>query len=228
MEFEHNHIHTHTRIDRHLLFEELICHMPYAVYAVSLCLGLLSFLTLLYFRSCEPASVHKVCNALFHNFHFMHIVFAGTGAIITFSKYSKDWIKGIIVGSICAIVFCVLSDILMPYIGGRLLGANMDLHICFFHELQNILPFLVTGIVNGVILASHHVSRQHTYSVVSHFVHIFVSCLASVFYLVGHGFLAWHKQIGMVFILLLLAVVVPCTLSDIVVPLFFAKGRPRS
>jgi hypothetical protein len=228
MEFEHNHIHADTRIDKKLIFEELACHMPYAVYAVSLCLGVLSFLTLLYFRTADPIDIHKVCNALFHNFHFMHIVFAGTGAIITFAKYSKNWFKGIIVGSVCAMFFCVLSDILMPYIGGRILGANMDLHICFFHELRNIVPFLVVGIANGMILASHHISRQHTYSVVSHFVHIFVSSLASVFYLVGHGFLAWHKQIGMVFILLLLAVVIPCTLSDIVVPLFFAKGKARS
>jgi hypothetical protein len=228
MDFEHNHIHEHTRIDKKLILEELACHMPYAVYAVSLCLGVLSFLTLLYFRTCDPIDIHKVCNALFHNFHFMHIVFAGTGAIITFAKYSKNWFKGIIVGSICAMFFCVLSDILMPYIGGRILGANMDLHICFFHELRNIVPFLVVGVANGMILASHHISRQQTYSVVSHFVHIFVSSLASVFYLVGHGFLAWHKQIGMVFILLLLAVVIPCTLSDIVVPLFFAKNKARS
>jgi len=228
MDFEHNHIHEHTRIDKKLILEELACHMPYAVYAVSLCLGVLSFLTLLYFRTCDPIDIHKVCNALFHNFHFMHIVFAGTGAIITFAKYSKNWFKGIIVGSICAMFFCVLSDILMPYIGGRILGADMDLHICFFHELKNIVPFLVVGIANGMILASHHISRQQTYSVVSHFVHIFVSSLASVFYLVGHGFLAWHKQIGMVFILLLLAVVIPCTLSDIVVPLFFAKNKAHS
>ncbi len=228
MEFEHNHVHTSSRLDGRLLFEELACHMPYAVYAVSLCLGFLSFLTLLYFRGCNPAEINKICNALFHNFHFMHIVFAGTGAIITFAKYSKNWFKGVIVGSICAMFFCVLSDILMPYIGGRLLGAPMDLHICFFHEIKNILPFLVVGIANGMILASHHTSKQYTYSVVSHFVHIFVSSLASVFYLVGHGFLAWHKQIGMVFVLLLLAVVIPCTLSDIVVPLFFAKGKARS
>ena len=228
MEFEHNHIHEHTSIDKKLIFEELACHMPYAVYAVSLCLGVLSFLTLLYFRTSNPVDTHKVCNALFHNFHFMHIVFAGTGAMITFAKYSKNWLKGIVVSSICAIFFCVLSDIFMPYVGGRILGANMDLHICFFHELQNIMPFLVVGIANGMVLASHHISKQHTYSVISHFVHIFVSSLASVFYLVGHGFLAWHKQIGMVFILLLLAVVIPCTLSDIVVPLFFAKGKARS
>jgi hypothetical protein len=228
MEFEHNHIHKNSSVDAHLVLEELICHMPYAVYAVSLCLGLLSFFSLLYFRNCDPIEVNKVCNALFHNFHFMHIVFAGTGAIITFAKYSKDWFKGILVGSACAMFFCVLSDILMPYVGGRILGANMDLHICFFHELTNIIPFLVVGIANGVILANHHVSKQNTYSLISHFVHIFVSCLASIFYLIGHGFLAWHKQIGMVFVLLLLAVVIPCTLSDIVVPLFFAKGKARS
>jgi hypothetical protein len=217
----------HTHSHKHTLYEELVCHLPYAVFAVSMCLGLLSFLTLLSFRGADAETVHKISNALFHNFHYMHIVFAGTGVMITFAKYSRKWVKGIIVGSVTAITFCVLSDILMPYVGGRLLGAPMDLHICFFKEFVNIVPFLVVGIGNGVILANHHISRQNTYSVISHFVHIFISSLASVFYLVGHGFLMWHKQIGMVFILLLFAVVVPCTLSDIVVPLFFAKDKDR-
>lgn len=220
---ETGHSHTH----RHTLYEELMCHFPYAVFAVSLCLGLLSFLTLLAFRGAEPGTVTKISNALFHNFHYMHIVFAGTGVMITFARYSRKWLKGIIVGSCTAITFCVLSDIIMPYVGGRLLGAPMDLHVCFLKEFLNIVPFLVVGIGNGVILANHHVSRQFAYSVFSHFTHIFISSLASVFYLIGHGFLMWHKQIGMVFILLLVAVVVPCTLSDIVVPLFFAKDRLR-
>jgi hypothetical protein len=221
METDHSHTHRHT------LYEELMCHFPYAVFAVSLCLGLLSFLTLLSFREADPKTVHKISNALFHNFHYMHIAFAGTGVMITFAKYSRNWLKGIIVGACTSSTFCILSDILMPYVGGRLLGADMDLHVCFLHEFLNIAPFLVVGIANGVILANHHISRQSAYSVFSHFVHIFISSLASVFYLVGHGFLMWHKQIGMVFILLLVAVVVPCTLSDIVVPLFFAKDRAK-
>ena len=215
------HVHGHT------LYDELICHLPYAIYAVSLSLGLLSFLTLLYFRGLDPHIVHKISNALFHNFHFMHIVFAGMGTMITWGKYSKNWLRGIVFGSITSTFFCVLSDILMPYVGGRFLGAPMDLHICFFKEFRNITPFLIVGITSGTLMASHHIGRQTMYSVVSHFVHIFISSLASMFYLVGHGFLDWHNKIGMIFSLLLCAVVMPCTLSDIVVPLLVAKDRQK-
>lgn len=221
----HEHISSHTH--RHSLYDELVCHLPYAIYAVSLSLALLSFLTLLYFRGIDPHTIHKISNALFHNFHFMHIVFAGMGVMITYGKYSQNWPKGILLGSIIATFFCVLSDILMPYVGGRFLGAPMDLHICFLKEFRNITPFLIVGISSGTVMSQHHLGRQTSYSVISHFVHIFISSLASMFYLVGHGFLDWHKQIGMIFTLLLLAVVIPCTLSDIVVPLLVAKDRQK-
>ncbi len=219
METGHSHKHT--------LYDELVCHLPYAVFAVTLSLALLSFLTLLYFRDMGEEVMYKVSNALFHNFHYMHIVFAGMGVMITFTRFSRNWFKGIIVGVLTATTFCALSDILMPYVGGRLLGAQMDLHICFVSEFRNIVPFLVVGITSGLVMARHHVSKQNMYSIISHFVHILISSLASMFYLVGHGFIAWHKQIGMVFILLLLAVVVPCTLSDIVVPLLVAKDGQK-
>jgi len=51
--------------------------------------------------------------------------------------------------------------------------------------------------------------------------------LASAFYMVSSGFGDWIDQIGLVFILLIFAVVIPCTLSDVVVPILFAKPRYR-
>ena len=63
------------------------------------------------------------------------------------------------------------------------------------------------------------------YAITSHVAHIFVSSLASTFYLVAHGFSNWYDNIGFVFLSMIVAVVIPCTLSDVVVPMTFAKAE---
>ena len=72
-------------------------------------------------------------------------------------------------------------------------------------------------------MSKHHNSKQWLYSISSHAVHILISSLASVFYLVSHGFTNWYAHIGNVFLFLIIAVVVPCTLSDVVTPMAFAR-----
>jgi hypothetical protein len=104
----------------------------------------------------------------------------------------------------------------------------MHFHICFYSELSNVLPFLFVGIITGFVLSANHSSKQGGYSLTSHTVHIFVSALASAFYLVGHGFTNWYAHIGMVFLSLIIAVVVPCTLSDVVVPIMFARADKKN
>jgi len=49
--------------------------------------------------------------------------------------------------------------------------------------------------------------------------------MASILYMVSFGFAKWYSQMGLVFILMILAVLIPCTLSDIVVPMMFAKNK---
>ena len=93
----------------------------------------------------------------------------------------------------------MLSDVLFPYAAGRVLGVEMELHICFHREMQNVLPFLAVGILNGLILRAHHSSMLRIFSFGSHFIHILISSLASLFYLVGHGFNNWYPQMGMCF-----------------------------
>jgi hypothetical protein len=45
-------------------------------------------------------------------------------------------------------------------------------------------------------------------------------------YTISHGMHNWHEYMGILFILLIIAVVIPCTLSDVVVPAYFAgMGR---
>jgi len=214
----HDHYHDHG----HSLRSELFHHLPYAIFSVAFSLIILSFVTLA-LRNNPVDMAQKGAKMLFHSFHFMHIVFAATGTLITFRRFCKALIPSWAVGIFIPVVFCTLSDSILPYLGGRALGVNMSFHLCFFNELTNILPFLFIGLVNGFIMSRHNQENQRMYSIFSHFVHIFVSSLAATFYLVAHGFMDWHKDIGFVFIFIIIAVVIPCTLSDVVVPMTYAR-----
>ena len=206
--------------------EEFIHHLPYSILSVAFSLSLV---TILYglggLYGLQTAVPFKVYYLLFHNFHFLHIIFAVTGSLVMFFRYSRKWWFGIIVSVISSSFFCILSDIALPYVGGRLLGASMKGHICFFDDATNISIFLIIGIVNG--LAKQYCSCDQKGGrddiVFIHVLHVVVSSLASTFYLVAHGFELENSQLGYVFLLLMVAVMLPCTLSDICVPMLFAK-----
>jgi hypothetical protein len=203
--------------------------MPYAIFSVAFALTVLSFVSYASFgTTLDPQVVRKGASMLFHSFHFMHIIFAATGVLITYFRFSKNLLRGLFIGISTATVFCTLSDSVLPYLGGKMLGVNMKFHLCFISELQNVIPFLAVGLINGIILSRHHSVRQSFYSVSSHFVHIFISSLASSFYLVANGFSDWYKYMGFVFVFLIIAVVVPCTLADVVVPMSFAKADKKN
>ncbi|MDP3889201.1 MAG: hypothetical protein Q8Q25_01505 [bacterium] len=210
---EHHH-HEHT------ITGELICHLPYAIFSVALGLGLLSLISI---ANMGQDQITKSSNILFHSFHFIHIVFAATGTLLTFLRFSRNTVKALIVGIFSPAIFCTLSDVVLPYLGGRVLGVNMHFHLCFYNELHNVVPFLFVGIFNGFVMSKHYQHRQGLYSLFSHAMHILVSSLASLFYLVSQGFTYWYTSIGVVFLFLVVAVVVPCSLSDVVVPMIFAK-----
>ena len=226
MDHKHNHDDLHNHDDT--LKSELVHHLPYAIFSVAFALSILSFVAFIARGFDEPAITNKGFKMLFHSFHFMHLVFAATGTVVMFRRFSHKVFSAFVIGALSPIVFCTLSDSVLPYLGGRALGVNMHFHMCFSTELLNVIPFLVVGIINGWILIGHHSSKQGFYSVFSHAIHILISSLAAAFYLVSHGFTDWHKQIGAVFVFLIIAVVIPCTLSDVVVPMSFARARRKN
>lgn len=219
---ENHHEHGHSVID------EIICHFPYAVFSVAFSLIILSFASWISLGEPQAVLVQSGAHMLFHVFHFMHVVFASTGSTLTFFRYSQNVFKGLVVCAISTMIFCTLSDSILPYIGGTILGIHMKWHLCFVSELHNVLPFLFVGLLNGYILSRHHSAAQSTYSISSHFIHIFISSLASSFYLIANGLIEWYHSMGMVFIFLIVAVVVPCTLSDVIIPMSFAGMGEKS
>lgn len=207
----------------HSLYDEIITHFPYAILSIAIGMILLSFLSFFSYIPGNELILRSSGHMMFHCFHFVHIIFAATGSLITFFRFSKNIYWGIFISAISSIFFCVLSDILMPYVAGELLGVHMHFHVCFISELRNVVPFLVIGLVNGFFMSRHCTSKQTIYSLGSHFAHILISSLASLFYIVSNGLDHWYVVMGPLFVLLILAVLVPCTLSDLVVPLWCAR-----
>lgn len=220
-----------------LVWSELLHHLPYAIFSLALGMVILSILDVLGVGSAaqhvhEHGHHHHEASGgahlLFHSFHFLHIIFAITGSLVTFSRFSNNLFKGIVVALISSLFFCTLSDVILPYLAGTLLGVHMHFHICLISELHNVIPFYAIGLLNGIVMSKHHSSLKSLYSVGSHFVHILISSLASLFYLISEGFNNWYPQMGLLFLFMIVAVVVPCTLADVIVPIFFAKPRKNN
>ena len=222
-----------------IFMHELAHHLPYGTLSVACALMLISLIDVFFASGIVEATLsthsHTIESAstccgsssrmdiLFHSFHFVHTLFAVSGSMITFYRYSKNVLAGAIIGMISSSIFCTLSDILLPYAAGALLGVSMDLHICFFSELENILPFLLVGVLNGLVMNYVKDFKTEKNSLQLHFFHTFISAMASVFYAVGHGLPNFHAHFGIFFLLMLVAVVLPCTLADVVVPIVFAR-----
>jgi len=222
---------------RDIFAHELMHHLPYGTLSVACALMLLSMISVFSLPFLSTLSHQYACcdsiehvsglesgmNILFHSFHFIHILFAASGTMVTFYRYSKNIMAGIFIGIVSSVIFCTMSDILLPYAAGKLLGVDMELHICFYSELINIIPFLIVGVINGVIIPRGKEEHADHHSVSLHFFHTFISAMAAIFYVVGHGLEHYHEYFGIFFILMLIAVVIPCTLSDVVMPILWAR-----
>lgn len=225
---------THDHHEGNLL-GELLHHLPYAVFSLALGLVILSLLDVFglgheHHHGHSHGHDHAMEGAhlLFHSFHFLHIIFAMTGCLVTFSRFSNNVAKGIVVAIISSLFFCTLSDVILPYLAGLFLGVHMHFHICLISELHNVIPFYIIGLINGLAMSRHDSTIKSVYSVGSHFGHILISSLASLFYLISEGLSNWYPQMGLLFLFLIVAVVVPCTLADVIVPIFFAKPRKNN
>ena len=67
-------------------------------------------------------------------------------------------------------------------------------------------------------------ASTHKSTIFSHSAHVLTSSVASIMYLVSFGLADWVSAVGMVFVYMVFAVMVPCCTSDIVFPLLLASG----
>jgi hypothetical protein len=142
-----------------------------------------------------------------------------------FWQHEQRFLKALVIGFVGSVGICGVSDIFIPYLAGTLLGAHMQLHICIVQHPQLILPFVLSGILTG-FLAPGTLEKQEGV-IFSHSLHVLVSSMASILYLISFGVTDWIQRIGAVFVFMVLAVVVPCCTSDIIFPLLFVKEKEK-
>lgn len=119
------------------------------------------------------------------------------------------------VGYTGSIGIATLSDVFMPYLGGVLFGAEMEFHVGFIEKwwLVNPMAFL------GIAIAYWRPTTR-----LPHAGHVLLSTWASLLYLTAFGVVAdWVPLLGFVFLILFVAVLLPCCLSDIIYPLLFVR-----
>ncbi len=208
---------------------ELTHHLPYTVVS-----SFIAMVGVWYFGITQmaqhPGGWIPETEWSFHVLHPMHVCISAITTTAVLWHFDRKFVKTLLVG-LSSVIPCALSDYIVPFVGGRLLGQPMKLHICLIEHPMLIIPFLVLGVVGG-FLFGEHVSGK---SVFSHGVHVFISSLAALFYLVSFGCTGWMTDVRLVFPVLLvvvLAVWMPCCISDIVIPISALDeephGRPRA
>src|SRR5690554_3863874 len=196
--------------------EELGAHLPYTIFSSAfglIVMGILSFIAFFF----DEIRFPEASAGLFHIFHPVHILLSATATTAMFWRHEKKLFKAMLVGFFGSVVICGISDAFIPFLSGRLLGVAMELHICLFEHPGIVLPFAAAGVFVGITAPA--VIRETT--AFSHAMHVFISSMASILYLVSYGLTNWMEHFGMVFFFNILAVLLPCCISDIVFPLLF-------
>lgn len=202
--------------------EELESHIPYSVgstVAGMLVLGSLSFIVRWFGSGEAMAGVSAV---LFHFFHPGHVFFSAATTTAMFWRHERNVIKLLGIVVLGGVIPCVLSDVLIPYLGGRLVGVAMDFHFDFELHPFWMLFVVFLGMGSGAFITGR---LEHS-TIFSHSLHVFISTMATLFYLVSYGFSDWSNYLLALAFIGILSVIVPCCLGDIVIPhLFTTEGH---
>ena len=200
-----------------VLVAEFAHHLPFTIVGSLIAMAGVWWFGTQQLNAGHPETLFAQARASFHLFHPLHICLSAIATTSLFWRHERHLLRALVVGALGTIIPCGLSDYFFPYVGGRLLGQTMELHVCIVQHPQLFFPFLALGIVAG-FWAEERLTGSHLFS---HGAHIFVSGAASLLYLVSFGFTAWMTDVHLVFpafLIIVLAVWIPCCISDIVVP----------
>lgn len=209
---------TNTRVKLRHVLSELKEHLPFTVVSSIVAIVFVGIMTTVAFPLKEGV-VAQESQKLFHIFHPVHILFSATATSAMFWRHEKKVVKAVIIGLLGSILICGISDVIIPFCSGYMLVKDFEFHMCIIEHPLIIMPFVTIGIAIG-IMAMEKVQKTTFFS---HSGHVFVSSMASMLYLISFGLVDWFKYVGSVFIIIIVAVIIPCCTSDIIFPLLFTK-----
>jgi hypothetical protein len=150
--------------------------------------------------------------------HPSHVLLSALATTAMYARYKKGKVWPVIlIGWTGSIGIATASDAIIPYLGGTLLHAQMELHV----------PFIEEWWINLVALAGIAIGYWKQTTKIPHFGHVLLSTWASLFYFTAFGVADWIRLLPYVFLFLFLSVWIPCCTSDIIYPLLFV-GKKRA
>ena len=190
---------------------ELKHHLPFTAFATLT--AILIFILIQYYYTIN------ISEELFEFFHPIHVI---ASAIVTagiFYKRKKNITQALLVGITGAIIIGSLSDVILPYLGGTLLGLQTLFHLPLIEEPGIIISSAIAGSLIGIF-------TQRTK--IPHFVHVYLSVFASFFYLLAFTPVFSTGLFIASFFIVLIAVIIPCCMSDILFPFLFLKEKIKT
>jgi hypothetical protein len=195
------------KLKRKLIIKELLRHAPFTSFGAIT--GIIIMLLAIHIPS-------RVSQNIFYIFHPIHVLLSALVTTALFRLYrGKGW-RAFLIGYVGSIGIATVSDTIFPYLGGVLLGVEIELHLGFIERWWLVNPLALLGISIGY---------WKPRTKFPHAGHVLLSTWASLFYLTAFGIANWISLFPFVFLILFLAVWFPCCLSDIIFPLLFIKTK---
>jgi len=158
----------------------------------------------------------QISHAAFYTLHPLHVILSALVTTAIYKKHnssSKIWAV-VLVGYLGSIGIATLSDAVIPYLGGVLLGVKIGFHAPFIEEWWLVNPMALIGIAIGYWRPT---------TKLPHSGHVLLSTGASALYFTAFGIAHWLPLLPFIFLFLFLAVWIPCCTSDILFPLLFTR-----
>ncbi len=224
------------------VFAELRSHAPFTLFG-----AVTGVLAMLLFAGAAPQVSHR----LFQVFHPAHVVLSAivTASLFRLHETKRGFLVVLVVGYVGAIGVSTLSDSVLPFFGESILGVAVPTHADTHSQEADagaeadhdradephehgpaIRPHVYLGfiedwyLVNPAAILGILVAWFWPRTKFPHAGHILISTWASSF----HMLMNTHRELSAtmflgVFIVLFIAVWLPCCVSDIIFPMLFVR-----
>jgi hypothetical protein len=213
-----------------LIGAELKSHLPFTLLGAST-----GIVFMLLFRGLGK----EHAQTLFSVFHPLHVMFSAmvTAALFEIHRKAKSFLLILIIGVVGSIGVATMSDCVLPFFGESILGAaipthaalhdhedgqkceenhdehHAQLHLGFIEEWYLVFPAALIGVLLAYFKPATHLP---------HASHVLLSTWASSAHILMNTEADMTAALlAGIFIVLFLAVWLPCCVSDIIFPLLF-------